>query len=515
MPYLLLICLMIACIPIDWPRPPWGFDRWQGAYLTGASDLILLLLAVLASRRIVASLRKEGPNRFSISKRYALFRTGYSFLCMANFAAALLLFGWGWASREICVVIEDEHRTLAPGAELLTLVPFFITLIGGWFVFYDAELEFHRTSFAASRERPFWSRGGYMLFMFRQSMLFIFVPLGLIIVETGLTRSAPEMMQSDWVLSICLLMIPFTLIFLPLLLPLILGLKRLPMSPQRERLEAGAHRLGLRYRGIMLWDTRHGFANALIAGILPAVRYLVFTDRLLSDLDEDEIEAVLGHEVGHVRHRHIPYYALFLILSLAFMQALMGSMSRSDWLEEFAQEWSLTSPDFWALIPYIAIGAYLFLAFGFLSRKCERQADIFGCRAVSCTLGAACRGHDEETPLAIAGSGLCPTGITTFIHALERVESINGMTRPRLHWRDPGLRGKLSYLRHAIFGWFKAWQHSTIPNRIRYLQSVAEDLRREAYFQWWIYLLRWGIVLGLSSGILALGLRYGWGIYSA
>ena len=38
----------------------------------------------------------------------------------------------------------------------------------------------------------------------------------------------------------------------------------------------------------------------------------------------------------------------------------------------------------WAQLPFVGLAfAYIFVVFGFLSRRCERQADVFGCRAVS------------------------------------------------------------------------------------------------------------------------------------
>ena len=40
--------------------------------------------------------------------------------------------------------------------------------------------------------------------------------------------------------------------------------------------------------------------------------------------------------------------------------------------------------DLGILVSMATIGAYIFLVFGFLSRRCERQADLYGCRAVSC-----------------------------------------------------------------------------------------------------------------------------------
>ena len=131
------------------------------------------------------------------------------------------------------------------------------------------------------------------------------------------------------------------------------------------------------------------------------------------------------------------YYLSFLLLSLTVL-----GLGMKDFLPE---ELSIERQDL-AVIPLVgALGAYIFLVFGFLSRRCERQADIYGCRAVSCGQ-TDCLGHTAETELVPRGRGLCPTGIRTFIDALEKVAFLNGISRDRP-------------------GWLQSWQHSTIARR--------------------------------------------------
>src|SRR5205823_13774401 len=97
----------------------------------------------------------------------------------------------------------------------------------------------------------------------------------------------------------------------------------------------------------------------------------------------------------------------------------------------------------WEPAPAVCLaGASVFVVFGFLSRRCERQADVYGCRAVSCPL-PACDGHAPGAALAPAGRGLCPTGIRTFIGALNKVADLNGISR-----RQPG--------------WLQSWLHASI-----------------------------------------------------
>lgn len=53
-------------------------------------------------------------------------------------------------------------------------------------------------------------------------------------------------------------------------------------------------------------DTGGRHANALAAGILPGLRYVVVTERLLAALPADEAAAILAHESGHHHRRHTP-----------------------------------------------------------------------------------------------------------------------------------------------------------------------------------------------------------------
>jgi STE24 endopeptidase len=261
----------------------------------------------------------------------------------------------------------------------------------------------------------------------------------------------------------------------------------MPEGPLRQRLLAAANRLNFRFGDVLLWNTRGGVANALVAGILPLPRYVVLTDRLVSDLTPDEVEAVFGHEVGHVKHRHMLYYFSFLMLSMTVVWAVA-----TIYLEPYLNALPTfhTRQDLAILMLVAALGTYIFVVFGFLSRRCERQADIYGCRAVSCG-DPHCTGHDETTLLAADGRSLCPTGIRTFVNALEKVAYLNGIHRDRP-------------------GWLQSWQHSTIARRVEFLQRMLADPSVERRFQRRVYLVKWVLLTSLLLVLLLLGTVHGW-----
>ena len=130
---------------------------------------------------------------------------------------------------------------------------------------------------------------------------------------------------------------------------------------------------------------------------------------------------------------------------------------------------------------------------------------MFGCRAVSCG-SPNCTGHDEKTVYPPAGRGLCPTGIRTFARGLERVWLMNGLGPP-----DSGAkRPTVGTMVRAVFGWLRAWQHSTMPRRVQFVLSLIDDPGRERRFQRRVWLLRWGLVLGLTTALAAVGTAVGW-----
>jgi STE24 endopeptidase len=271
---------------------------------------------------------------------------------------------------------------------------------------------------------------------------------------------------------------------MPWILRLVLGLKPMPDGELRARLLGACRRLRFRFSNILIWNTHGGVVNAMVVGLLPWVRYVVLTDRLVAEMTPEEVEGVFGHEVGHIKHRHMWYYLGFLFISL-FVLTQISQAAGLDNLFDLGSRKDL------ALLPLVAfLGTYIFVVFGFLSRRCERQADIYGCRTVSCAR-ADCCGHDTEVELVPHARGLCRTGIHIFINALEKVAYLNGISRDRP-------------------GWLQSWQHSTIARRVEFLQHVMDDPALEPRFQRRVGLVKWILLIGLVSALLLIGATIGW-----
>jgi Zn-dependent protease with chaperone function len=472
MPFLLLLLLTLACLPDPQDRsqpPAWLGARGSVLATWGGVAAVAGVAAVLGlwSR---FRLRRHPELREFFLERYAAWRLYHLIALFAFYGSALFLLGWGGVVSNL----EAANRlwALLPSTELLILAPFLTALVLSWACFYDVEKAIHDAG-AAVDDTPshYWNRWAYLGFHIRQNVALVLAPFLLLVVIKALPRLFPQT-DGDYQMvaeSLALAAALFVLAFTPWIMRLILGLKPLPEGPLRDRLLAASERLKFRCSGILVWNTRSGIANAMVVGLLPYPRYVVLTDRLISGMSPEEVEAVFGHEVGHVKHRHMLYNLGFLLVSLGLLVQIYNVADLKAWINFPAHQ------DLKVVPLSVLLGTYIFVVWGFLSRRCERQADVFGCRAVSCAKGD-CQGHDAAAALLPAGQGLCPTGIHTFISALEKVAVLNGISRDRP-------------------GWLQSWQHSTIARRVAFLQQVLGDPQIEKRFQKRVGLVKWSLWL--------------------
>jgi Zn-dependent protease with chaperone function len=505
MPILLVFALVAACLPIDWPAPPFAPERTAAAALTAGAVALVLTAALILRTWVVRTLRRDPGRRIEVARAYGWWRRVLFFVNIGTAAACVLGFGWGrLAQQELLVSWNGEDR-LAPFAELAVPLPYFVVLVGCWLIYYDPERALHG---AIQGGRPFWPRRAYLAHNVRQFSLMVLLPVALIVTQQTLARFAPETTQTDIYRIASLAVVPVLLLVMPLAMKPLLGLKSMPAGPVRDRLEALAKRLNFRCTDFLLWPTHGAAVNAMIAGLLPRVRYVVFTDRILEELPPDELDAVLGHEIGHAKHGHIWLYAGFLALSLSVLAALVlyirqqiiaaGVLDRPDyraWLEVY-ETWLL-------LPPVVLVAGYLFVVFGALSRRCERQADVFGCKAVSCC-DPACTGHNEQTVFPTGGHCLCPTGIRTFVRALDRVHDLSGLSR------ETHPRWSVRQMLRSAWAWVRHWQHAPVPRRVDYLLSLIDRPALEPRFQHRLFAFKCALMLALAAALVALGEAVGW-----
>lgn len=151
----------------------------------------------------------------------------------------------------------------------------------------------------------------------------------------------------------------------------------------KARIEALLTKCGFKSQGLFVMDgsTRSSHGNAYFTGFGSSKR-VVFFDTLLERLDADEIEAVLAHELGHFKHRHvIKRIALMFFVSFVGL-ALLGWLMQQPW---FYTGLGVTEPsNYMALLLFLLVSpVFLFLLRPLLasySRKNEFEADEYAAK---------------------------------------------------------------------------------------------------------------------------------------
>lgn len=160
----------------------------------------------------------------------------------------------------------------------------------------------------------------------------------------------------------------------------------------KSRIEGLMTRVGFASKGLFVMDgsKRSAHGNAYFSGF-GANKRIVFFDTLLARLSPAEIEAVLAHELGHFKLKHIvKRIAMMFALSLAFL-ALLGWLKNQVWFYTGLGVAPIIAPgqsnDALALILFmlaLPVFTFLFSPLASLgSRKHEFEADAFAARHAS------------------------------------------------------------------------------------------------------------------------------------
>lgn len=362
---------------------------WLGAAIGGG--LTLWLLACLAVNAWVGRRREHRLLGGWDIGAQALLLAGFAWLCL----------GWGWSAA-------------VPGSTV-ALLPFVAGLCLHWFCFAGAV--------RGITGQP-WTRRAMLAHQVRFSALPLLVGLTVVvdIAEYIAVRLDGRAQMTVGVVALLALMVSM-LVLVPPLLVRLWGGRPLEPGPLRDRLQAACDAMGVRVAELMRWPVPGGrMYNAAVLGVVPRLRYLLFTDDLLRDLDDRQLLAVLGHELGHARHRHLWLFMLFAIVVMSLF-----------WLAQNAQFAGLlpTLPlpsdargELGQVVTSLAVLALIWRGvFGFLSRGCERQADLAG--------------------VALVGD---PGAMES---ALKSVARLSGQPEDAPNWRHYTIAERVAFLRRV------------------------------------------------------------------
>lgn len=149
------------------------------------------------------------------------------------------------------------------------------------------------------------------------------------------------------------------ILFAPFLFEVILSSKRLPAGVLKDRFNQLCQKSGLRDISLRIWQTgTRPVGNAMMTGLFPFQRRVFITDVLIQNMSEDELDAVIAHELAHARRYHL---WLFITVTLSVAFWLLIALD------------SIENP-LWPSL--IAIVSFYFL-FRIVSHHMEHEADLF------------------------------------------------------------------------------------------------------------------------------------------
>ena len=171
-----------------------------------------------------------------------------------------------------------------------------------------------------------------------------------------------------------------------LILPLFNKFTPLPEGDLRERLLNLARRTEFRAQSIQVMDgsKRSRHSNAFFTGF-GGFRKIVLFDTLIQQLSEPELEAVLAHEIGHYKKKHIPKMLVFSAVSSLIGFYVVAVLARQDWFyRAFGFEPGNIAP---ALLLFALLSGVITFWFSPLahwwSRKHEYEADAFAAKVMN------------------------------------------------------------------------------------------------------------------------------------
>jgi len=168
-----------------------------------------------------------------------------------------------------------------------------------------------------------------------------------------------------------------------LIVPLYNKQTPLPEWELKEKITSFAKTIGFTITDIFVidWSKRSTKANAYFSGFWPKKRIVLF-DTLIKDLTHEELVAVLAHELGHYKKRHILQMFIFSVIQSWIIFFILGLiLANPVFANALGSSWN--SFILWILafsIIFSPVSMILWVLWNILSRKNEYEADEFSAK---------------------------------------------------------------------------------------------------------------------------------------
>jgi STE24 endopeptidase len=311
--------------------PPVSGLAWR-LLLAATSVFVAPLAALVGSQSLVRQIARS-PGDEQTEAWLSRLQSTVIVLWLAAVAVLLFVAQWpqivrgNWALAGWPLV--DELASLAPVLAPLLLL---------WAVLYRLE---RAGQVAAYRERGLAPPPPQLTQYLWQNARF---HLGLVLLPALAVIGGNELLaaakidlgttSTAWWFGLPLVLI--MLVLMPVILRRMWPTSPLPAGPLHEELLAICASRHARVREILLWHTGGCVANAAVVGMSRWLRYVLLTDGLIRCLSTAQIAAVLRHELGHIRCRHLPLRLALLALPLVGWLALATAWPELELAAEHA-----------------------------------------------------------------------------------------------------------------------------------------------------------------------------------
>ncbi len=313
-------------------------------------------------------------HRYNVTKRWlsvADFAVGFGLL------ALLLITGWSGTLRDLAERGASQNYPFAVFLYVLMLMVI-SKVIGTPLEYYGFRLE-HRYNLSNQKLGSWlWDEAkGWLLGL-------IFASLIVELLYTLMRHNPQYWWLIAWAVFLGL-MILLAQLAPVVLFPIFYKFEPLENEELKRRLIVLSERAGTRVRGVYKWhlSEKSKKANAALTG-LGATRRIILADTLLDNYSDDEIEAVLAHELGHHVHRHI-LKSIFVQAGITFFgfwlanEVLRYAVDRRNMFEAMSDFANLP-----LLILVSTVLSFLLMpALNAYSRFNERQADRYCFQSVA------------------------------------------------------------------------------------------------------------------------------------
>ena len=340
--------------------------------------------------------------------------------------------------------------------ELVVMTPTLTMVIWAWWAYYPVDRSIREASLIGQIDAglPVWpilTRRHYLISQIRHQLTYLFVPLMLVLAWSELVRDFAGPQWDGLSTPALFAGLGCVVLFAPVMIRWLWDTTPLPPGRLRHMLTQMCQRHRVGVRELLVWRTFGGMINAAVMGLVGPLRYILLTDALLESMPHKQVEAVMAHEIAHVRRGHMFWLlavATTLLLSLQLLWTQLALLA----VKATEQAGLTTIPlheqqDMVSAVAMVASMANWLAAFGWVSRRFERQADTFAVQHLS-----SCRAETapDQQPAGNGTVAVDDESVHTMSEALAQVAALNHIAPNRRSWRHGSIAWRRAYLQQLV-----------------------------------------------------------------